>query len=67
MVLQDTSDQPAGDGGARITPELRAEADRLRRLSDPQLTAPIFDDSSDDKSPDRQRTFFDRLREVLFR
>ncbi len=65
-MTQDVSDQPRGNSAAQVSPELRAEADRLRRLSDPKLTAPIYGDPSDNGSYRRRPTFFGRLREALF-
>jgi hypothetical protein len=65
-MVQNRSDRPGRDGGTRIAPDVRAEADRLRRLSDPKLTAPIYDDSSEDQLSDQRRTFFGRLRAALF-
>lgn len=64
-MVPERSDRPTRDGGTQIVPELRAEADRLRHLSDPKLTAPIYDESSDAESDRRRPTFFARLREAL--
>ncbi len=36
-MVPERSDRPTRDGGTQIVPELRAEADRLRHLSDPKL------------------------------
>ncbi len=52
-MVPERADRPTRDGGTQIVPELRAEADRLRHLSDPKLTAPIYDESSDAESDRR--------------
>jgi len=65
-MVQDRVNRPMRDGDTQIAPELRAEADRLRHLSDPKLTAPIYGESSDTESDHRRPTFFARLREALW-
>ncbi len=64
-MIQQGADQPTGDGGTQVAPDLRIEADRLRRLSDPTLTAPIYGESRDNESQRRRLTFFGRLRDAL--
>jgi len=64
-MIQQGADQPTGDSSTQIAPDLWMEADRLRHLSDPKLTAPIYGESRDNASQRRQFMFFGRLRDAL--
>jgi len=63
-MTQDRSDQRA-ESNDKPGASLRAEADRLRRLSDPTLTAPIYGKAPDDGLAHRKTTLFGRLRDAL--
>ena len=64
-MIRQGADQPTGDDSTRVAPDVRMEADRLRHLSDPKLTAPIYGESRGNASQRRRLTFFDRLRDAL--
>ncbi len=49
-MIQERADRPTGYDGTHIAPELRVEANHLRHLSGPKLTALIYDEPSDDTS-----------------
>ncbi len=49
-MIRERANRPTRDGGAHIAPDLRAEADRFRHLSDPKLTALSYGEASDDTS-----------------
>ncbi len=49
-MIRERADRPTRDDGTHIAPELRVEADHLRHLSDPKLTALIYGEPSDDTS-----------------